>query len=212
MTSASTRAKYQRRSPLALPNLGPWAGILLLLCFVFMSAGRLADPAPLIKLPMIHWFPVCKLEENYILIISIDAKRQAYLAIEDSPLQTAVIRQVAKHHKITFTADQLEQLQKMPFFSQDIQRLPAWLSASGVKRQQFPKGIPASSSNDQLSEYVATSISESLALYGRPIHIKFRADESLPAADVKHVMQLLQKQGINYFSFVAERGQYISLR
>ncbi|HEX8350334.1 MAG TPA: biopolymer transporter ExbD [Hymenobacter sp.] len=211
MTPASTKAKHLRRSPLSLPDLGPWAGVLLLLCAVFMLAARFADQAPFLRLPTVkNYFPGCFLERNYNLIISIDAKSQIYIAVNDDLLQTTIIQQVAKRHNITFTTAQLQQLQKIPFLSQDIRRLPAWLSASRMEQQQFPRGIPASSIDDQLSEYIAASVSESPALYGKPIRVELRADETLRAAEVTHVMQLLRKQGINYINFITELAQHKS--
>ncbi|WP_324671718.1 hypothetical protein [Hymenobacter sp. GOD-10R] len=198
-------AKRHHRSPIAYPDLGPWAGILLLLCAVFMAAAKFEHAAPYVRLPMLSAGYISCMPEHHTLIIHVDAKNRFYLSIDDEPLQTAIIQKVAQHHHIHFTTKQLQALHKMPFVSQDIQHLPAWLAASKMERQHFPQGIPTMSANDQLSEYLTTAVAEYKVLYGKPIFFALRADERLSIDQIKKVTMLLQKHGVHYLNLIVNQ-------
>lgn len=208
MAATFSYTKRHRHSAIAYPDLGPWAGLLLGLCALFMTPPtarfRFADQAPYVRVPITSFKHTNGLRESHSLTLSIDSENRIYIAADNEKLQTAIIEQVAQQHRIRFTSAQLSELRKMSFLSQDIRRLPAWLTASTIERQQLPSGIPAMPGNDQLSEYIAVSISASLTLFDKPIFFTLRADERLTAAQIKYVISLLQRQGINRFHVLTE--------
>ena len=203
MTAAFTHTRHHRHPCIPHPELGPWAGILFLLCALLMTAAKLEYLAPYVQLPMASTtscFP-----ERHSLILSIDSRNRFYIAASEEKLQTAIIQQVAQQNCIYFTPAQLKELRKMPFLSQNIRQLPTWLLASKVERQLQPLGIPAVANEDQVSEFVAASTTVCEALYGKPIYFTLRADKSLTAVQVLKMVDLLQKQGINRFNLIAEK-------
>jgi biopolymer transport protein ExbD len=194
--------KRLHRSAIACPDLGPWAGVLFLLCTVFMAAAKFENSAPYVRLPMLSAGYISCMPERHTLTIHVDAKNNPFMTTDTEALQTAVIQRVAQYHHIQFTADQLRELRKMQFISQNIQRLPAWLTASKAERLRFPLGIPATAADDQVSEYLTAATTQCKALYGKPIFFALRADERLSVSQIKKVTTLLQKQGVHYLNLI----------
>ncbi|TGE25442.1 hypothetical protein E5K00_09710 [Hymenobacter aquaticus] len=96
----------------------------------------------------------------------------------------------------------------MPFLDQRVEQLPAWLAASPAQRLTFTVGIPHGASDDQLSTYVAASISAYQAEFNHMPLFGIRADRRLSFAQLKHITGLLQKQGINRFSLLTDAQSY----
>lgn len=205
MKSTFDRLRYLKRSSPFFPDLGPWAGVLLALCFVFMFAAEwLPVPTPFVHTPSSTYMGCRLRDNNYRAIISVDADNRFYLAAYNDSMLLTAIKQVAKQHHVSFTTAQLQALRKLPFLSQDIRQVPAWLSATAVERLQFPVGIPATPDNNQIAEYIAATIRASETLFRAPASFELRLDGSLSAAQVKRIFRLLQDQGVNYMNLVTE--------
>ncbi|GAA4017651.1 hypothetical protein GCM10022408_34100 [Hymenobacter fastidiosus] len=72
---------------------------------------------------------------------------------------------------VSFTPAQLQQLRQLKFLSQSIRLLPAWLSASAIKRQQRAPSMMAGPDNDELMEYVLAGLAASRAEFGKPAYL-----------------------------------------
>ena len=202
--------KHSRRPVLLHPDLGAWAGLLFLLCCVFMFAWQripsFPAPVPLVHIPSYTSYEVCGMREGSPVVISVDAAHRFYVAAYDNSMQAAIVKAVAKQHHVSFTTSQLRELRKIPFVNQDIRQLPAWLSAvETTGRQPFPVGIPSSADDNQVADYIAATIQASEAIHHRPAVFDLRLDASLSGAQVQEVFQLLQNHGIQYFNLILER-------
>lgn len=132
------------------------------------------------------------------LIISLDSQNRCYLSVKDQTAQTAVIKAVAQSHGVRFTPAESDKLQRLPFLSQNIYRLPAWLSASAAERCYFPKGIPAA----QLREYLTIGRQAAIAQTRKPLLIALRADEKLPAKHIMNMIDVIVASGYHRFNLV----------
>jgi biopolymer transport protein ExbD len=205
-TVPATQLPRNRRLALPLSDLGIWSGVLLTLSAMLMTSGRFALPAPPVQVPVRPYvYSGCLRREGPSLVLSLDAQGRFYIDADyDSRLQTTMAQHVANQHHVHLTAAQLTQLRTLPFLSQNIERLPAFLSASRLERSYYSAGISAQPGNDQVSEYLRAGLQASQQLYGRAPYFGIRADKRLPAAQVKHVIRLLQQQGINRFNLLTE--------
>ena len=179
------------------------AVVILLLVLFYMATTNQHSPfaEPYVKLASsTSW--QCRMESSHSLTISVDAQNRVYLAADEPEFQTALIVAVAQQYGVSFTSAQLQELQQMPFLSQDIMQLPAWLNAFPAQRAKFAAGIPAGLANNQLSDYIASSLKVSQALYNKPTRFAIRADKSLSFRQVKTIIRLLQHHGINRFGLV----------
>lgn len=192
--------KNLRRPILSYPDLGPWAGVLMLLCSIFMVGSRFTTD-PFVQLP-IQSLPFRCILEGPDVIISINEKSQYYLTVYDEALQTEMIKQVAKRHNVALSKKQVVELNKLTFIGQDIQQLPVWLSSPPFQRHKFAKGIPVKLYNDQLSEYIAAANYIFVKQRGNYPFYGIRADKRLLAAQIKHFFNLLQNQGIHHLAFI----------
>jgi len=195
--------KRPQRPSLSLPDLGPWAGVLLILSTFCMLTGHIADSSPRINLPSTSTI-ACRWDMNNFLIISIDAQNRVYLEANDTRIQAAMVEQVARQHHIHFTAAQHQELQRMPFLNQDIRRLPAWLSASRADRRQMTAGVPMVPGNDQLAEYISAGQAVSQALFSRRAYVMIKMDQALPSIHAKRMFHWLESQGIERYNLMAQ--------
>lgn len=198
----ASQLKNLRRTPLSYPDLGPWAGVLMLLCSIFMVGSRFTTD-PFVQLPTQVPSFRCRLEGPDV-VISVNKENQYYLTIYGTNLQAAIIKQVAERHNVSLSNKQIVGLDKLTFIGQAVQQLPLWLSASPFQRHNFAKGIPTEIHDDQFSEYIAAANSIFLKQRGRYPSYGIRADKRLSAARIKRVFQLLKNQNIHYFSLAAE--------
>ncbi|PJJ59180.1 hypothetical protein [Hymenobacter chitinivorans] len=207
---ANSAAYHTRRTSFRVSlEMAALTGIALSLCLLLASSGPLRSATPPVQLPLTYGQPpTCILLDNPPIIISLDAQNRAYLET-DSLTQTSLVQYVARQHGISFTAAELQQLGQLPFLSQSIEQLPAWLSASPTQRRDYAVGIPVAPGNDQLSEYIVASSNLYVTLYspsyfsaGICPHFRIRADARLSFARVRQIMRVLQNQGINRFDFV----------
>jgi biopolymer transport protein ExbD len=173
---------------------------VLLLIFFYMLVGRLRSVAdPYVQMPTSS--VTCIRGIDLQIIISLDARNRAFLQV-DGELQTSLIRQVAKQHGLFFTAAQLRELSKMPYLSQSIEQLPKWLTAYEKERRSLPLGIPT---DEELSEYIEAGLQVSRKLYDRPPYFALRADKSLSAPQIQHIIKLFQQHGINRINLITEQ-------
>ncbi|MCR5886919.1 hypothetical protein LRS06_03835 [Hymenobacter sp. J193] len=93
-------------------------------------------------------------------VIHIDASQRTYITGYPRLLAAAVQR-VARLHGVTFTPHQLSQLQQINVINQDIEQMPAWLDTAPSQRFRLPTGIPPTSDNHQLDDYI-TAITHTL--------------------------------------------------
>ncbi|MCB2408308.1 hypothetical protein [Hymenobacter lucidus] len=199
---------YVRRHPIMYSHgMSGTAAMAFVLVLFYMAIGRPQSPfaEPYLQLPTATRNYICILPEGYSLTISIDAKSRAYITISEQDLQLAIVRQIAKKHQIRLSAAQLREQRNTPFLSQDIRQLPMWIPDSIQERQQISTGIPSILGNDELSEYIATSISVTRALYGSALHVNLRVDRRQSTARVKRLFQLLRNQGIHRVTLLADQ-------
>jgi biopolymer transport protein ExbD len=181
------------------------AGVVLLLVMFYMLTTRQKheENGPYLNLPTSFHYPG-RLPDSHFLIISLDVQNRAYVATSDEATQTAMVMRIAKRHHVRFTATQVHELRQLKFLSQNVFQLPTWLSASTTERQQMATGISAELGTTELMEYVLAGQDANRAVFGKPAYIVLRIDKDASTKNVKQLIRLLQRQGINRYNLLAD--------
>ena len=195
---------------ISLPDITPFAGVLLLLV-IFFLLGRFQDPSDEAvaseHLPASStWF--CKLSENNQAIISLTAKNQLAFSVTAPAIQAAAIKAVALQHHVKLAPFELTQLATIPLLTIDVESLPAYLALPVGQRTSLNRPSElAPLSETKLVECVskAKDFAKTLAL--GPMNIALRIDSDVKMSAVNHLTALLQGQGTNHFDLVTQFDQ-----
>jgi|GEM_PF-2850911 len=204
-------ASFRHRRISTPQGMDVMAGVMLLLVMFYMLTTKPkpegGEPGPYLNLPSVFGTSDC-MPESHQIIISLDAQNRLSIATSEGGTQIMTIaRQVAQAHRIQFTATHLRQIQQLQYLNQNIEQLPAWLSASATERQRMTTDISARLTYVQLLECLLTAQTASRAEFGKPAVLFLRIDKDVSAARVKQLLGLLQNQGINRFNLMAERKE-----
>jgi biopolymer transport protein ExbD len=177
-----------------------FGGLFFLLSAFYLSTSYFTSPEPYLQLPRSSVSVCIKIPEGISGIISIDKQKRLSFSF-DEPYQSEIIKRIAARHGVHFTSAQLVDLNKMPFLSLDVRRLPEYFLLSVNQRSKINMlGIPSelnNDANDQLAECIATALSIiDEAKAKTPIFI-IRADASLESYEVQRVISLLQQHNVN---------------
>ena len=137
-------------------------------------------------------------------VISLNEKGQfAFSVSEVSPkVQAAAIRTVAYQHGINLDAEQLTELESLPFLATDVNELPQLLSLPYNRRSQLmelAKFKPIS--EDQLVACAVAARQFNRELFKRPITISLRIDTEAKSGKVLQIIDKLQSQGFERMSY-----------
>jgi biopolymer transport protein ExbD len=206
MTTLPLHPRPRRRPLILLSGLSLF-GVFLFALFSFsmisMPYGiKFSNPGPLIHLPATSSYACVR--DAHTITIFLDAHYQFSVATSDSATQAAMIQQVARCHRIRFTPAQLQQLGHLQYLNQNVEQLPAWLSASVAERQQLRAGISATPDNDQLMEYVLAAQAASRQLFHKSAYIVLQIDQTVAAPRVMQLAQQLASHGIARYNLVGD--------
>ncbi|AIZ63409.1 hypothetical protein PK28_06345 [Hymenobacter sp. DG25B] len=137
---------------------GVW--LMVVLFYVLTSTGPSPIAAPYVNTPTCS--NNCSKGLEYAIIVHLDAQDRFHLSANQPHLLGAIIQRVAKQHNVLFTPQQEEQLEQLPFLSQDVRQLPKWLDMPPARRQLQLNGIPLTLENDSglLTELLLAGLQE----------------------------------------------------
>ena len=190
----------------ALPRMAIYAGcsMLTVLFWAYKCGSQLTEMGivPNQKLPITNTI-ACKGPTEFA-VISLNKKGQfAFSMLEVSPkVKAAAIQAVAYQHGICSDAEQLTELESLPFLAIDINELPRLLSLPYNRRNQlveFAKFKPVS--EDQLIACAVATRQFNRELFKRPITISLRIDTEVKSGKVLQLIDKLQLQGFKQISY-----------
>jgi biopolymer transport protein ExbD len=216
MKVKKARMHYSKDAGIDLPDLIPFASMLLLLSCMFFLAGRFRSPH-------IGMVDDSQLPFNNVIcwrngtvsspIISIDRNNHRSFGIQefdvDSPtagtMRTAVIRRVCASHGIKLTAFQVAESGKLAWLSTNIEALPNFLSLSSQQQFELVRLNKVEPISDrQLREYIVAAKMATDAILKRHMSVYLRIDGDVEAGKVIHLIDILQDLGINRFELMAQ--------
>lgn len=188
---------YSRRNKIANPDMGPLAGVVFTLVSFFMATSYFAPREPIVQLPEDYYDGNCMMEPSSTFTITINKDNRIFFAIGNEYYQTGIIAAVAAKYSVRFTAQQPQELQKLPYIGMDVRRLPEYLAAPRMQQYSILKsGVPV----DQLAEYIDATRGAYSAHERKPVFCHIRADKQIRFAKFKRITNVLQQRNINRFS------------
>lgn len=204
-TKSSIRSKSTRG--IALPDIAPLAGVLLLVVSYFLL-GRFQNPTneavATEQLPATTTWH-CKFSDNDRVIISLDAKNRLTFSVTSRTIQTAALKAIALHHCIRLTATQATELARIPFLSTDVENLPAYLALPiGERNNANQQHLLGFLSEKELIECLIAAKTSAQTLEHRLIYFTLRIESDVEMINVNHLTDLLQAQGIHRFDLATQ--------
>ncbi|WP_375434753.1 biopolymer transporter ExbD [uncultured Hymenobacter sp.] len=188
------RRRQIHRRNLSIPEVWPLAIVVVVLFRCCLAITPLKHMGPDVDLPTSSGITCLPDMRRYVITISKDNK--LFFDVEDELYRTIVIEQVALLHSIRFTLPQQQELHRLPYLAIDMRRLPEYFSSSRTQRYALLEtGIPA----EQLEEYIDATRRVYLERAGLQSFCFIQADKKTPFANVRPIIQLLQKRNINRF-------------
>lgn len=177
-----------------------------LTCLLGVYAPFNYEPAPIVNLPFTrNQSSGCYLFDGPGVVIRADAAERLYFSHYNRAIQTETIRRVAAQHGVQLNNPQLAELRKLAYLGLDAHYLPAYLALSAQERQQIKLlGFSVDAGHNELAEYLAVSRTVALeqTAYHRP-YVVLAFDKDLPMGTVRHIMRILQQQGIHRCYYAA---------
>ena len=210
MTFVKARTHSGRKRGISLPDIAPFAGVLLLFVSFFLL-GRFQNPTDEVVAPehlpsSSTWY--CKLSDNHQAVISLTAKNQLAFSVTSPAIQTAAIREVALQHHVKLTPPELVELAKIPMLRVNVESLPSYLGQPVSKRNslnQLNKLSPLS--EKELIECVSKAREFANSSTLGTMKIAVRIDSETKMSAVNHLTALLEGQGTNRIDLVTRLEQ-----
>ncbi|HEX8328349.1 MAG TPA: hypothetical protein VF629_12465 [Hymenobacter sp.] len=207
MNSSRERLEEGRNGKrgIVLPDMAPFASIVLFVVFFYMSSSRFRGPETgIVKLEQLvaHTPTACTkgIDGENVMVVSLNSKSQLSFAAPafDHKTQAKIFRRVASLHQVDLTKSQIDVLETLPFLTVDVHGLPAFLNLAPFERQQMlQSGMYQSIDSLQLSECI--SMSREMARknhnYGPYINLKIEPAVKMP--QVEQLVALVNAQGTN---------------
>lgn len=201
------RAKVQRKSTSIDMTAMCDVSFLLLTFFILTATARQPDPLD-VTIPSSTY--KIKVPDKDMGILSI-GKGLVFYEIIGQDVRAATLPKMGEKYGIQFTPEEIKRFSVVGSFGVPIQSLKQFLAMNSDERKKFQLtsgGIPADSTNNQLSEWILQSRNAVAELHSTPMRVSIKGDANEEYPTVKKVVDILQKQKINKFSLItsAEGG------
>ncbi|MBF9237798.1 hypothetical protein I2I05_10365 [Hymenobacter sp. BT683] len=197
---------------ISLPDMAPFAFVVLLVAFFYMSSSRFRQKEiGIVTLEQLvaHTPITCTkgLDSDNVAIISLNTKKQYSFAAPafDNKIQAEIFRRVASLHQVDFTKSQIGVLETLPFLAVDVKELPAFLNLSLFKRQELLRnGIYQSLDSLQLSECIRTSREVARENHRNGPYVNLMIESAVKMPYVDQLIALVNAQGTNRFVLLTQ--------
>lgn len=170
----------------------------LLLTFFMLATQFKAPEAAPINIP--SSISQIKLPDLNVMMISIDKEGSIYFSIDGQNERMALINQIDQNRQLGLTAEEKKNFVLAKSVAVPFQQLKSFLSLPLKELvEKEVGGIPIDSLNNQLSEWISTSMKVNPAL-----RTAIKADEATKYPVVSKVIKTLQAQKINKVNLITD--------
>ncbi|WP_367868676.1 biopolymer transporter ExbD [Pedobacter sp. WC2423] len=198
------RIKVQRKSTSVDMTAMCDVTFLLLNFFIMTSTFTPPDPVSIQVPSSTYKIPV---PEKDLLILTIGGKGKVFLETLGSDIKIATLEKMGEQYKISFTPEEKKRFSLMSSFGVPIQSLKQYIMMDNKQKKSsgLSQGIPADSTNNQLSDWILQSRKAVAELHTTAMRISIKADQNEEYLSIKKVVDILQKQKINKFSLITNQ-------
>ena len=195
------RAKVQRKSTSIDMTAMCDVSFLLLTFFILTATARQPDPLEVTIPSSTYKIKVPDLDMG---ILSI-GQGKVFYEIVGKDVKMATHDKIGEQYKIQFTPEERERFGVLGSFGVPVSSLKKFIMMNGDEREKFAKanlGIPADSTNNELSEWLLQSRKAVAELHQTSMRISIKGDAEEKYPNIKKIVDILQKQKINKFSLI----------
>ena len=198
------RIKVQRKSTSVDMTAMCDVTFLLLNFFIMTSTFTPPDPVSIQVPSSTYKIPV---PEKDLLILTIGGKGKVFLETLGSDIKISTLEKMGEQYKISFTPEEKKRFSLMSSFGVPIQSLKQYIMMDNKQKKSsgLSQGIPADSTNNQLSDWILQSRKAVAELHTTAMRISIKADQNEEYLSIKKVVDILQKQKINKFSLITNQ-------
>jgi len=193
------RVKIKRKSTLTDMTAMCDVAFLLLTFFIMTAKFKADDPVP-VAIP--SYSKTVVLPEDNIATITV-GKDKVFFGVEGVQIRRAIIEEMGKEYKYTFTPEEINIFVSLPTFGVPMSQLKSFLDMDPDKIKTFVQpGIPTDSVSNELFNWIHKAREADRALNNRALYITIKGDSKEEYPTIGKVIAILQKQKVNKFSLI----------
>ena len=127
-----------------------------------------------------------------------------FFGVEGQDIRRETLDAMGKKYNISFTPEEATKFALLPTFGVPIASMKQYLGLSIEDRKKYAQpGIPVDTTNtSELFNWVHESRVAVASLHNKPLRFAIKGDSHQQYPDVKKVIDIFQKQGVNKFSLI----------
>lgn len=149
--------------------------------------------------------------------MTVDSAGRVFFDMDGKTVRPKVLQAVFQKYNLdkTLTSDDISRFAVMGTFGVPVNQVKAYIEADDSQRKIMSNasaGIPKDTlKNDQLQDWIASSLAYAMDDYRnrsaanpamKPPHFAIKADGRAKYKDVKQVIDICQKQGVQHFELI----------
>ena len=173
---------------------------LLLTFFILTAKLRTEDPLH-VDVPASTQTLV--LPDDNLSTVSV-GHNKIFFGIEGTDIRKALLEEMGKQYKTTFTPDEQQRFSVIPTFGVPMSQLKQFIALDEEGRKTFPQpGIPVdTTANNELASWIYQARLVQKNLKNQDLRFAIKGNAKDEYTQYKSVVDIFQKQGINKFSLI----------
>ena len=174
---------------------------LLLTFFILTATAKQPEPLP-VDTPAST--VQTKLPETDLSMITIGKKGTVFIGFKGQDVRKRTLEIMSEKTGVVFSAEEITKFALLEDFGVKMDELRGLLALKNADRnvEGLQKGIPHDSINNELKEWIKAGRNANAELHEKQLNFAIKADAKEEYPDVKKVMDILQKEGVNKFFLV----------
>jgi biopolymer transport protein ExbD len=202
-----SRTSFYKSSRPPYFDLAPLAGVFFalncLLLLVYFPSEPRRGLASIEETP--YYCPACfNVPTEASIVVSLAASGGTSFATFNASLQVAALKLVSQQYGVSFSATDINSLEKLLFLAVKVEQLPSILTNAddGIAALNLDRNYPGLT-DEQLVSCVQVARKLAPAYTQQTADIFLLIDARTDASKVMHLFHILQNQGISRFNLIA---------
>lgn len=206
------KIKLPRSSPSI--DMTPMVDLAFLLVTFFMLTTKFRpDEAVTVTIPFS--VSTTKLPDN-VITVNIDSIGRVFFDMDSKDVRGELLNYMASKYKVIVTATDIQRFSIMGAFGVPMNQMKAYIEANEAERKTMNTaslGIPTDSAKgDELADWINLGITADATNYANKVaagnkdikraSFAIKADSRAKYKDIKHVIDICQKQGVEHFELI----------
>ena len=183
-------------------DMTPMSDVMVLLLTFFMLTATFVKDEP-VKVVAPGSVSEIKIPESNLLTIFVEKSGKVFMSMDSPAGMEKLAKEMKKSHGLRLTDKEVKEFAQVSMFGSRKANIAAWLKLENAERNSFlnedaKAGIPCDSTNDELKDWVGAA----RAACGENMGIAIKADNNIPYAVIKKVMDSLRSIHENRYNLI----------